>query len=64
MLNLALRLDMALYSTSLAYVLAPPIVTLPVIAIFTFRLSSSAFLHYKSSGIWSKTTGPAEAGFP
>ena len=58
MLTPALRLDMALDSTSMAYDLA-----LPIVALSTFRVSSSTFLRYKQCGIWSKTAGPAEAGF-
>jgi len=51
MLAPALRLDMALYSTSMTYDLAPPIVTLPIVALpivafFTFQVSSSTFLCY------------------
>jgi hypothetical protein len=63
MLTPALRLDMAFETTSMAYDLALPIVTLPIVTLVTLQVSSSTFLRYKQSGIWSKTTGPAEAGF-
>jgi len=60
MLAPALHLDMALYSTSMAYDLALPIIALPIVALSILSLT---FLHYKQYGIWSKTAGPAEAGF-
>jgi len=70
MLAPALRLDMALYSTSMAYglalpIVALPIVTLPVIAlpVVALRVSSSIFHRYKHCGIWSRTGGPAMVGF-
>jgi hypothetical protein len=63
MLTPALRLDMARYFTSMAYYLAHPIVALPLVAFFTIEVSSSTFLRYKYCGIWSQTTGPAEASF-
>jgi len=65
MLAPALRLDIALYSTFMAYDLAVPIFALPIVAIpvVAIPVSSSTFLRYKQYGIWSKTTGPVEAGF-
>jgi len=65
MLAPALRLDMALYSTSMAYGLALPIVAIPVVALpfVTLPISSPTFLRYKQCSIWNKTAGPAEAGF-
>ena len=63
MLTPALRLDMALYSTSMAYDLALPIVALPIVTHLTLRTSSPIFLPPKHRGIWRKTSGPAEAGF-
>jgi len=70
MLTPALRLDMALYSTSMAYDLALPIITLPIVAlpivalpIVTLPILSPTSLHYKQWCIWSKTAGPAEARF-
>jgi hypothetical protein len=42
---------------------ALPIVALPIVGCFTFRVSSSTFLRYQLCDIWSKTSGPAEAGF-
>jgi hypothetical protein len=73
MLTLALHLDMAFDSTSMAYdlalpivalpIVALPIVAIPVVALFTFRVSFSTFLRYVQCSIWSKTAGPAEAGF-
>jgi len=61
----ALRLDMAFDSTSMAYDLALPIVTLPVVTLPVVAIGASSwtFLCYKQCGIWSKTAGPAEAGF-
>ena len=68
MLAPALRLDMALYSASMAYdlalpVVALPIVAFPIVALSTFRVSFPTFLRYKQCGVWTKTAGPAEAGF-
>ena len=63
MLAPAVRLDMALDSTSMACHLALPIVALPIIALSTFGVTSSPFLRYKQCGIWSKTVGPPEASF-
>ena len=47
MLTPALRLDMALYSTSIAYDLAPPIVALPVVSLRTVQILCPTLLHYK-----------------
>ena len=52
MVTPALRLDMALYSTSMAYdlallIVALPIITLPMVALLTLRISSPTFLRYK-----------------
>jgi len=83
MLTPALPLDMALFSTSMAYdlalpivpipivpirivalpIVALPIVTLPIVALLTLRVSSWTFVRYKQCGIWSTTSGPAEASF-
>jgi len=65
MLTPALRLDMAFDSTSMAYDLALPVIALAIVPlpIVTFPISSTTFLRYKQRGIWSKTAGPAEAGF-
>jgi len=70
MLTPALRLDMALYSTSKAYDLALPTVALPIVAIpivalpvVALPISSSTFCLHEQCSIWTKTGGPAEAGF-
>jgi hypothetical protein len=60
MLTPALRLDMALYSTSMADGLALPIVALPIVglpvvahAVVALPVSSSTFLRYKQCDNWS-----------
>jgi len=63
MLAPALRLDMALYSTSMAYdlalpIVARPIVALPIVALSTFRVSSSTVLRYKVMRHLEQDLGP------
>jgi hypothetical protein len=68
MLTSALCLDLAFESTTMASVLAVPIVTLPIVAhpifiLFPFRVLSSTVVDYKSYGILSMIAGPMEVGF-
>jgi len=65
MLSPALRLDTALYSTSMAYDLSLPIVALPIIVlpVVALSISSPTCLHYEQFSIRSKTADRAEAGF-
>jgi len=61
--------DLALPIVALPIVALPivalPIVALPIVAlpIVTLSILSPTFLRYKQCSIWSKTAGPAEAGF-
>jgi len=59
---------MALYSTSMAYDLPVPIVTLPIIAfpivaLLSLQIVSQTVLRYKQCGIWSRAIGHTETGF-
>jgi len=68
MLPPALRLEMALYSTSIAYdrplpIVALAIIAFPIVALLSLQIMSQTILCYKQCGMWSKTTGHTETGF-
>jgi hypothetical protein len=68
MLAATLLLDMACNSTSIASDLAVPIVTLlivavGIVAVFSFRVSSSTCLHDQYCGINRNSAGSTGAGF-